>query len=85
MIGVKTRTALFFIVVLGIAVLCGLAVFHKPTDERVKHRKSFGRTVSEGMRLWNPKAGADSDRFDSCRSWRATVVISSRIGQKGQT
>ena len=59
--------ALFFAVVLGIATLCVLAVSYKPSEESVKYKKSFDRTVAEGMRLWNPKAGVDSFRFDSCR------------------
>ena len=64
----KARMVLFLVVVLGIAVSCALVVFHKPSEERVKYRKTnFDRTVAEGMRLWNPKAGVDSFRFDSCR------------------
>ena len=60
--------ALFLVVVLGIAVSCAFSVFHKPSEERVKYRKTnFDRTVAEGMRLWNPKAGVDSVRFDACR------------------
>ena len=60
--------ALFFVVVLGIAVLCVLAVNHQSPELREKFRKrNFDRTVAEGMRLWNPKAGVDSVRFDSCR------------------
>ena len=68
MIGVKTRMALFFAVVFGIAVLCVLAVYHQSPEPREKFRKKkFDRTVAEGMRLWNPKAGVDSIRFDACR------------------
>ena len=68
MIGVKTRMALFFAVVLGIAGLCVLAVYHQSPEPREKLRKrNIDRTVAEGMRLWNPKAGVDSIRFDSCR------------------
>ena len=69
MIGVKTRMALFVAVVLGIAVLCVLAVYHQSPEPREKFRRkmNFDRTVAEGMRLWNPKAGVDSFRFDSCR------------------
>ena len=68
MIGVKTRMALFFAVVLGIAVLCVLAVYRQSPKPREKFRpRNFDRTVAEGMRLWNPKAGVDSFRFDSCR------------------
>ena len=69
MIGVKTRMALFFAVVLGIAVLCVLAVYHQSPEPREKFRRkmNFDRTVAEGMRLWNPKAGVDSVRFDACR------------------
>ena len=69
MIGVKTRMALFFAVVLGIAGLCVLAVYHQSPEPREKFRRkmNFDRTVAEGMRLWNPKAGVDSVRFDACR------------------
>ena len=68
MIGVKTRMMLFFTVVLGIAGLCVLAVSHQSPELHEKFRKrSFDRTVAEGMRLWNPKAGVDSIRFDACR------------------
>ena len=68
MIGVKTRMVLFFTVVLGIAGLCVLAVCHQSPELHEKFRKrSFDRTVAEGMRLWNPKAGVDSIRFDACR------------------
>ena len=60
--------ALFFVVVLGIAGLCVLAVYRQSPEPREKFRKrNFDRTVAEGMRLWNPKAGVDSFRFDSCR------------------
>ena len=60
--------ALFFAVVLGIAGLCVLAVYHQSPEPREKFRKrNFDRTVAEGMRLWNPKAGVDSIRFDACR------------------
>ena len=69
MIGVKARMALFFAVVLGIAGLCVLAVYHQSPEPREKFRRkmNFDRTVAEGMRLWNPKAGVDSVRFDACR------------------
>ena len=69
MIGVRTRMALFFAVVLGITVLCVLAVYHQSPEPREKFRRkmNFDRTVAEGMRLWNPKAGVDSVRFDACR------------------
>ena len=61
--------AIFFAVVLGIAVLCVLAVRHQSPEPREKFRRkmNFDRTVAEGMRLWNPKAGVDSVRFDACR------------------
>ena len=59
---------LFFAVVSGIAGLCVLAVYHQSPEPRAKFRqRNFDRTVAEGMRLWNPKAGVDSVRFDSCR------------------
>ena len=69
MIGEKTRMALFFAVVLGITGLCVLAVYHQSPEPREKFRRkmNFDRTVAEGMRLWNPKAGVDSVRFDACR------------------
>ena len=68
MIGVKTRMALFFAVVLGITAMCILAVYRQSPEPREKFRKrNFDRTVAEGMRLWNPKAGVDSIRFDACR------------------
>ena len=60
--------AIFFTVILGIAGLCVLAVCHRPPEPREKLRKKvFDRTVAEGMRLWNPKTGVDSVRFDACR------------------
>ena len=66
--GSKTRMVLFFAVVLGIAGLCVLAVYHQSPEPREKFRpRNFDRTVAEGMRLWNPKAGVDSVRFDACR------------------
>lgn len=64
----QTRMALFFAVVLGITGLCVLAVYHQSPEPREKfRRRNFDRTVAEGMRLWNPKAGVDSVRFDACR------------------
>ena len=68
MFGVKTRMAIFFAVALGIAGLCVLAVYRQSPEPREKLRKrNIDRTVAEGMRLWNPKAGVDSIRFDSFR------------------
>ena len=68
MIGVKTRMVLFFAVVLGVAALCVFAVYRQSPEPREKLRqRNFDRTVAEGMRLWNPKAGVDSIRFDACR------------------
>ena len=67
MMGIKTSMTVFFVVVFGIAALCAFVVSREPTEERAKVAKSFDRTVAEGMRLWNPKAGVDSFRFDSCR------------------
>lgn len=67
MIGIKTKAAAFFTVVLGITALCVYVVSDKPSEERVKIKKNFDQTVAEGMRLWNPKTGVDSFRFDSCR------------------
>ena len=57
----------FLALALGIAALCAFVVLREPTEERAKVAKSFDRTVAEGMRLWNPKTGVDSFRFDSCR------------------
>ena len=49
---------LFFAVVLGIAGLCVLAVYRQSPEPREKFRpRNLDRTVAEGMRLWNPKAG----------------------------
>lgn len=59
--------AVFFAVILGITALCVVVVSKKPPEERVKVKKNFDQTVAEGMRLWNPKTGVDSFRFDSCR------------------
>ena len=60
--------ALFFAVVLGIVGLCVLAVYRQSPEPREKLRKrNIDRTVAEGMRLWNPNAGVESIRFDSCR------------------
>ena len=57
---------LFFAVVLGITGLCVLAVYHQSPEPREKFRpRNLDRTVAEGMRLWNPKAGVDSVRFDA--------------------
>ena len=69
MLGPKTRMALFIAVVTGIATLCVLSVYHQSPEPREKFRRkmNFDRTVAEGMRLWNPKAGVDSVRFDACR------------------
>ena len=67
--GSKVRMALFFAVVLGITGLCVLAVYRQSPEPREKFRRkmNFDRTIAEGMRLWNPKAGVDSVRFDACR------------------
>ena len=62
-----TKVSVFFVVALGVAALCVRVAFFKPSEERVRIEKSFDRAVAEGMRLWNPKAGVDSFRFDSCR------------------
>ena len=59
---------LFFAVVLGIAGLCVLSVSHQVKKNDVKlPPQPLDRTVAEGLRLWNPKTGVDSVRFDSCR------------------
>ena len=64
----KKLMALFFVVVFVIAGLCVLAVRHQSPEPREKSRKkNFDRTVAEGMRLWNPKAGVDSVRFRPIR------------------
>ena len=60
--------ALFFAVVLGIAGLCVYSVNHQVKRDDVKlPPPPLDRTVAEGLRLWNPKTGVDSVRFDSCR------------------
>ena len=59
---------LFFAVVLGIAGLCVYSVNHQAKKNDVKlPPPRLDRTVAEGLRLWNPKTGVDSVRFDSCR------------------
>ena len=59
--------ALFFAVVLGIAGLCVYSVNHQVKEEMKPLPPPLDRTVAEGLRLWNPKTGVDSVRFDSCR------------------
>ena len=61
------RMALFFAVVLGIAGLCVYSVNHQVKEEMKLPPPPLDRTVAEGLRLWNPKTGVDSVRFDSCR------------------
>ena len=62
------RMALFFAVVLGIAGLCVYSVNHQVKEEmKPLPPLPLDRTVAEGLRLWNPKTGVDSVRFDSCR------------------
>lgn len=65
MIGTKSRILLFSGVALGLSVLCYLALHHSVLDGKVS--KVYGRDVADGMRVWNPKAGVDSIRFESCR------------------
>ena len=61
------RMALFFAVVLGIAGLCVLSVNHQVKEEmKPLPPPPLDRNVAEGLRLWNPKTGVDSVRFDSC-------------------
>ena len=60
--------ALFFAVVLGIAGLCVFSVNHQVKEElKPLPPPPLDRNVAEGLRLWNPKTGVDSVRFDSCR------------------
>ena len=60
--------ALFFAVVLGIAGLCVYSVNHQVKEEmKPLPPPPLDHTVAEGLRLWNPKTGVDSIRFDSCR------------------
>ena len=60
--------ALFFAVILGIAGLCVYSVNHQVKEEmKPLPPPRLDRTVAEGLRLWNPKTGVDSVRFDSCR------------------
>ena len=61
------RMALFILVILGLAGLCHFAVNHKSAEKEKLASPPLDRTVAEGFRLWNPKAGVDSVRFDSCR------------------
>ena len=61
------RMALFFAVVLGIAGLCVYSVNQQVKEEMKLPPPPLDRTVAEGLRLWNPKTGVDSVRFDSCR------------------
>ena len=61
----KTRVLLFVGAALGLLALCFLAVRH--SDPAVKGTKTYERRVAEGLRVWNPKAGVDSIRFESCR------------------
>ena len=64
----KLRMALFFAVVLGIAGLCVFSVNHQVKKDDVKlPPPPLDRNMAEGLRLWNPKTGVDSVRFDSCR------------------
>ena len=67
MSGTKMRMALFILVILGLAGLCHFAVNHKSAEKEKLASPPLDRTVAEGLRLWNPKAGVDSVRFDSCR------------------
>ena len=61
------RMALFILVILGLAGLCHFAVNHKSAEKEKLASPPLDRTVAEGLRLWNPKTGVDSVRFDSCR------------------
>ena len=68
MFSLNLRMALFFAVVLGIAGLCVYSVNHQVKEEmKPLPPPRLDRTVAEGLRLWNPKTGVDSVRFDSCR------------------
>ena len=67
MSGTKVRMALFILVILGLAGLCHFAVNHKSAEKEKLASPPLDRTVAEGLRLWNPKAGVDSVRFESCR------------------
>ena len=67
MYGLNLRMVLFFAVVLGIAGLCVLSVNHQVKEEmKPLPPPPLDRNVAEGLRLWNPKTGVDSVRFDSC-------------------
>ena len=61
------RMALFILVILGFAGLCHFAVNHTSAEKEKLASPPLDRTVAEGFRLWNPKAGVDSVRFESCR------------------
>ena len=60
------RMALFILMILGWAGLCHFAVNHKLAEEEKLASPPLDRTVSEGVRLWNPKTGVDLVRFESC-------------------
>ena len=61
------RMALFILVILGFVGLCHFAVNHKSAEKEKLASPPLERTVAEGFRLWNPKAGVDSVSFESCR------------------
>ena len=63
----KLQFVLFFAVVLGIAAVCVLTMNYQVEDDVKRPPPRLDRNVAEGFRLWNPKAGVDSIRFDSCR------------------
>lgn len=65
MSGTKVRMALFILVVLGLAGLCHFVVNHKSAEKEKLASPPLDRTVAEGFRLWNPKAGVDSVSFES--------------------
>ena len=65
MSGTKVRMSLFILVILGFAGLCHFAVNHKSAEKEKLASPPLDRTVAEGFRLWNPKAGVDSVSFES--------------------
>ena len=61
------QVLLLFAVFLGIAGLCVFTVNFQVKDDVKQPARRLDYNVAEGFRLWNPKAGVDSVRFESCR------------------
>lgn len=65
MIGTRARILLLSGAVLGLSVLCYLALRHPASNASVS--KAYAHDVASGMRVWDPQTGVDSIRFESCR------------------